>query len=254
MRYARERTVEQSMRETTRALALVVDRAIGKRVVFARMLSSTHEPTSSRAAMIVRNYMTPRPAILRIDADAHAALRLMHECGLRHIPVLDHDDRIAGMLAERDLLRAVLETVGVVRLAAVMQHNVVSVRDDAPVTHAASVMARRGVGGLPVVDRGGRVVGVITEAEIFRAFVTVLEARTARPGDAVADGSCLPSVPSSVPAVGYLVGVGRFHRAEEGSTSGYQPAAKNPSQRSRKPKPQTPSRVPTKSGARSTGR
>ncbi|MEP7208401.1 MAG: CBS domain-containing protein [Casimicrobiaceae bacterium] len=194
--------------------------------------------------MIVRTYMTPRPAILRIDADAHAALRLMHEHGLRHIPVLDGEDRIAGMVAERDLLRAVLATVGSVRLATVMQHDVVSVRDDVPVTHAASVMARRGVGGLPVVDRGGRVVGVITEAEIFRAFVTVLEARTARPGDALTDAPFVPSTPPSPPvaAVHHAPGAGTVHpRAGVIARSRSQPVAKALPQPLRDPGSQPPS-------------
>lgn len=133
--------------------------------------------------MIVRAHMTPHPFVLRADSDVGAALASMQEHSIHHLPVLDQDDRVLGMVAERDLLLAALRYNGSAPdIVDVMHHDVISVRDDAPITHAATLMARNAIGGLPVVDARGRVVGIITERDIFRAFVEVLEAKTARGG------------------------------------------------------------------------
>src|SRR4051794_1537176 len=138
--------------------------------------------------MIVRTHMTAHPITLRLDSDLHAAIAIMQEHAIHHLPVLGSDERIVGIVAERDLLLAALRfSGGDPDIAEVMHRNVVSVRDDAPMTHAATLMARNAIGGLPVVDARDRVVGIITERDIFRAFVGVLEAKTARETD-LADG------------------------------------------------------------------
>jgi len=134
--------------------------------------------------MIVRTHMTAHPITLRLDSDLHAAIAIMHEHAIHHLPVLGSDERIVGIVAERDLLLAALRfSGGDPDIGQVMHRNVVSVRDDAPITHAATLMARNAIGGLPVVDARDRVVGIITERDIFRAFVGVLEAKTAREND-----------------------------------------------------------------------
>ncbi len=154
--------------------------------------------------MIVRDSMTPHPVTLRVDSDSNQALRLMQEHGFHHLPVLGPDGCLAGIVAERDLLLAALNFAGgSVELGAVMHRDVVSVRDDMPLTHAASLMARRAIGGLPVVDAGQRVIGVITETDIFRVFVTMLESKTARAGDgAVREAAVHPLVPGDGVAKG----------------------------------------------------
>lgn len=52
-----------------------------------------------------------------------------------------------------------------------MHRNVVTATPDMPITRAASLMVRHKIGGLPVVEGNRGVVGVITETDIFRAFV-----------------------------------------------------------------------------------
>jgi CBS domain-containing protein len=52
-----------------------------------------------------------------------------------------------------------------------MHRNVVTATPDAPITEAATLMVDDQIGALPVIDTGQRVVGVITEPDIFRAFV-----------------------------------------------------------------------------------
>jgi len=62
-----------------------------------------------------------------------------------------------------------------VRVEEIMTRNVVTVAPDTDLAEVAQLMIDRKIGGLPVVE-GGQVVGVITESDVFRALVRLLEA------------------------------------------------------------------------------
>jgi acetoin utilization protein AcuB len=118
--------------------------------------------------------MTAHPVTLHADSDYKSALRLMQDCMIHHLPVVDSDHRLAGIVAERDLLLAAFHYLGSsVEISEVMQRDVVTVAPETPVADAAQLMIKHTIGGLPVVDRKGHVVGVITETDIFRAFVAL---------------------------------------------------------------------------------
>jgi len=122
--------------------------------------------------MLVRHHMTAHPITLQAESDYKSALRLMQDCMIHHLPVVDSDLRLAGIVAERDLLLAAFHYLGSsVEISEVMQRDVVTVSPDTPVTDAAQLMIKHTIGGLPVVDKRGHVVGVITETDIFKAFV-----------------------------------------------------------------------------------
>ena len=122
--------------------------------------------------MLVRDRMSEHPVTIRSDADYKLALRLMQQHGLHHVPVLDERDQLVGIVAERDLLLAATHHLqAVVEVGEVMHRGVVTAMRDMPIAEAAALMVDHRIGGLPVVDDGQRVVGVITESDIFRAFV-----------------------------------------------------------------------------------
>jgi CBS domain-containing protein len=54
-----------------------------------------------------------------------------------------------------------------------MSKKVITVAPDTPLQEAARLMVEHKIGGLPVVDENNRVVGVITETDIFKAFVEI---------------------------------------------------------------------------------
>ena len=126
--------------------------------------------------MKVNDYMS-RPAFtLRSDADYKEGLLLMQEHRLHHVPVLDASDKLTGIVAERDLLLAAIRYLqSSIEVGEVMHRDVVTATTDMPLTEAAALMRSRSIGGLPVVDGNGRVVGVITESDIFKAFVELLQ-------------------------------------------------------------------------------
>lgn len=133
--------------------------------------------------MLVRDCMSTRPVTIRSDADYKVGLRLMQEHDLHHVPVLDAEKKLIGIVAERDLLLAAAHHLqSVVEVGEVMHRGVVTATRNMPIADAAALMIDHRIGGLPVVDARGRVVGVITETDIFRAFVEMQgKAPDARP-------------------------------------------------------------------------
>ena len=121
--------------------------------------------------MLVRNRMS-RPAItVRQDADFQKALALMQERKLRRLPVVDDDGALVGIVVERDLLVAAMRYLqSRVEVADIMTRGVVTVGPDTDLVDVARTMLERRIGGLPVVE-DGRLVGIVTESDIFRRFV-----------------------------------------------------------------------------------
>jgi len=114
------------------------------------------------------------------------ALKLMRDKKFRRLPVVDTTNRVVGIVSERDMLHAspspatslsvweVNYLLWKLKVSDIMTHNVISINQDMPVEDAASLMVSRKIGGLPVVDDKGVVVGVITETDIFKTFVDIL--------------------------------------------------------------------------------
>ena len=121
--------------------------------------------------MLVRDRMS-RPAVtVRQDADFQKALALMQEKKLRRLPVVDDDGQLVGIIVERDLLVAAMRYLqSRVEVGDVMSRNVVTVGPDTDLNEVARTMLERKIGGLPVVEHG-RLVGIITESDIFKRFV-----------------------------------------------------------------------------------
>lgn len=138
--------------------------------------------------MLVRERMSKHPLTVKPDAPVDATLKRMRDEKVRRFPVVDEDGNLVGMVSEKDLLYAApspATSLSVyemhylysrIKVAEVMQRNVISVPDDAPIEEAARIMVDNKIGGLPVM-RNGELVGIITETDIFKAFMEMLGAR-----------------------------------------------------------------------------
>jgi CBS domain-containing protein len=121
--------------------------------------------------MRVREHMSTPAVTIRADSDFQSALRLMQDNELHHLPVVDARGELIGIAAERDLLIAATRYLqSGVEVSEVMHRGVVTATPDMPVTEAADLMVSHRIGGLPVVDKG-RLLGIITESDVFRALV-----------------------------------------------------------------------------------
>jgi acetoin utilization protein AcuB len=121
--------------------------------------------------MLVKNRMSRPVVTVRQDADFQKALALMQEHRLRRLPVVDGEGQLVGIVVERDLLVAAMRYLqSRVEVGDVMTRDVIAVGPDTDLVDVARTMLARKIGGLPVVD-DGRLVGIVTESDIFKRFV-----------------------------------------------------------------------------------
>ena len=122
--------------------------------------------------MWVREHMSTPAVTVRPDMDYQAVLKLMQDNELRHLPVVDAGGALVGIAAERDLLIAATRFLqSHVEVGEVMHRGVVTTTPDTSIAKAADLMVSHHIGGLPVVDASGKVLGIITESDVIRALV-----------------------------------------------------------------------------------
>jgi acetoin utilization protein AcuB len=122
--------------------------------------------------MLVVERMTTEPVTIVGEAKVKKALGVIQERKLRHLAVVDENDALVGIVSEKDLLRA----NGDDPVHAVMTRDVVTVTEYTALEEAARIMADHKISSLPVM-RAGKLVGIITETDLFKIFLEFLGAR-----------------------------------------------------------------------------
>jgi acetoin utilization protein AcuB len=138
--------------------------------------------------MLVGERMTRDPIVIRDDTSIQGALKIMRDNKVRRLPVLNDKGALVGIVSERDLLFAspspatslsIYELhylMSRIKVADVMTTEVITVTEDTPLEEAARIMVGNKIGGLPV-ERKGELVGIITETDLFKIFLELLEDR-----------------------------------------------------------------------------
>jgi CBS domain-containing membrane protein/CBS domain-containing protein len=132
----------------------------------------TTEPC--RAAGEVADLMTPDPVTVQPTAPVGEVWKTMAERRFRHMLVSDEANRLLGLVSQRDLI-AVADSAGLGidgdddrPISELMQSSVVTVRPECCAAEAARYMLSSKHSCLPVVDDGGVLVGILTEADFLR--------------------------------------------------------------------------------------
>jgi acetoin utilization protein AcuB len=132
--------------------------------------------------------MTGAPIAVEADASALAALDLMFDHGIRHLPVIDAERRVIGVVGFSDLRAALPIPLSLSSPPASSERaelrgdRVSDVMSDAPITigalepleDAARLMLEHRIGCLPVVDAEGRIDGILSETDLLQALLTAL--------------------------------------------------------------------------------
>ncbi len=104
---------------------------------------------------------------------------LMQAERIRHLPVLDSDGQLCGIVSQRDMFRGALAAVlgygevaqrkllATLVVKEVMRTEVITIGPEATIREAAGLMLEHKVGCLPVVEQG-RLVGILTETDLVR--------------------------------------------------------------------------------------
>ncbi|NJN18333.1 MAG: CBS domain-containing protein [Oscillochloris sp.] len=125
--------------------------------------------------MVVQDVMTSPVVSVLPSENYQSALRLMQSHHVHHLPVIDNNGRLCGIIAERDMLQAAsayMNTIAEVEL--VMRRDVVTVSPTTPAADAARVILSRRIGCLPVTDGRGQVVGIVTEGDLLAAMLELM--------------------------------------------------------------------------------
>ena len=132
--------------------------------------------------MLVKDRMTPDPVTITVDTSLKEALDLVRSKPFRHLPVMDENGKLVGIVTEKSLVYAsptpsttlsVFEVDYILtrtKVGQVIQGTVITVEPTLPVEEAARVMIDQRIGCLPVVEND-ELVGIISDTDIFRVFV-----------------------------------------------------------------------------------
>lgn len=130
----------------------------------------------------VKTIMTVKPVTVQInEAFSHVEEKLRKN-RIRHLPVVDAEGKLIGVITERDLYRAVSprETddgfyyeksqLDSFLLRHYMTHNPLSLFPESTMEEAVDLMAERKFGCIPIVDHDKTLVGIITQIDILKFF------------------------------------------------------------------------------------
>lgn len=181
--------------------------------------------------MYVRSRMTPNPISVPPETPVTEAQILMKREKIHRLPVVDRDDKLMGIVTEKDLLYASPSPASSLNfyemgyllakltVGEVMSTNVITITEDLPLEEAARIMADNNIGGLPVM-RKGQLVGMITESDLFKVFLEMLGGweEGLRATVKVSDHTgSLAKISGDVAAIGGNIrGVGFFHAEASG--------------------------------------
>ncbi len=140
--------------------------------------------------MLVGERMSKPVITITPDTPLQEALALMRKEKVRRFPVVDKHGKLVGIVSEKDLLNAspsdattlsiweVNYWLSKVKVEEIMTKEVITTCVDCPIEEAARIMADRKIGALPVMD-DDRLVGIITETDLFKIFLELFGARKA---------------------------------------------------------------------------
>jgi CBS domain-containing protein len=142
----------------------------------------------------VRDVMTPHPKSVGLETPALDIARLLLSHDFNGVPVLDEEDRPAGMVTQRDLIeraqmpvrlgllgemddaqkQSLLEPMSKYQAQEIMSWPPIVVKETFPLYKAVETMLEKGLKRLPVVDAQGRLSGMLARVDVFRAIAREL--------------------------------------------------------------------------------
>ena len=134
--------------------------------------------------MLIKNWMTKDPITVSEETSMIKAIHIMKERHFRRLPVVNAG-RLVGIVTDRDLKEAApskATTLDVhelyyllaeLQVSEIMSHDPVSASENDTVERAAQIMLDHTISGLPVLDASGGLVGIITQSDVFRAFMHI---------------------------------------------------------------------------------
>jgi len=134
--------------------------------------------------MLVRNWMNKEVITIDEKDSMQDGIKLLKENDIRMLPVMKKD-KLVGIITDRDLKRAsasdattleiheLLYLLSKIKIKEIMTKDPVTVPFDYTLEETAQVLLENKISGAPVVNYGGKIMGIITQSDIFRALVSL---------------------------------------------------------------------------------
>jgi acetoin utilization protein AcuB len=138
--------------------------------------------------MLVGNRMTHNPITIGPDVSIAEAMESMKEKKVHRFPVVNKKNKLIGIVTYRDIIHATPSSatslsmweisylLAKVKVKEVMSKNIIFATEDMPIEEAALRLSDNAIGGLPVL-RDEKLIGIITESDLFRIFLEIFGAR-----------------------------------------------------------------------------
>jgi acetoin utilization protein AcuB len=134
--------------------------------------------------LLVENWMSPK--VITVDADDSMldATKLLKEHNVRRLLVLEKG-KLVGIVTDRDLKRAspsdataleaheLLYLVANIKVREIMTRNPITVPYNYTIEEAAEILLQAKISGVPVVNKDGEVIGMITQTDLFKVLISL---------------------------------------------------------------------------------
>jgi len=120
--------------------------------------------------MTVRTWMTRDPQTIGTRELLEIAQEKMRGGHFRRVPVVDDSGALVGILSESDL-RQHVGYLATTHVNAAMSEKVLTIGPDEPIESAAALMLERKIGGLPVVGKDGKLLGIVTVTDLLQGLL-----------------------------------------------------------------------------------
>jgi acetoin utilization protein AcuB len=138
---------------------------------------------------LVKDHMRSPVFTISAEAGLDRAMLIMRTQRVRHLPVVDEDHNMVGLISDRDLRLSMQEVEqgpsgapkgyylpALTKIKTVMITNVMTAAPEMPLANAATIMSERKIGALPVLDPvTKKLVGIVTESDLLRLLVKILK-------------------------------------------------------------------------------
>jgi len=135
--------------------------------------------------MLVKDWMTKLPLNLLEDTCVADAAEIMFKSNVRQMPVTDKNGKLVGIVSDRDIRDALPSKylpgdipqdhggLAALKVKDIMSIDPITTHPEQTVESVAYILQTKKIGGLPVLDDKGELIGIITEVDVFRYLCKV---------------------------------------------------------------------------------
>ncbi len=145
-------------------------------------MASDEEPVSGEEpqSALVSSIMAVKVISIGMDTTLGTAMNVCVENRIRHLPVLDDDEKLVGLLTDRDIRASISPRLGSLsennadreslrrHVHVTMIRDLITAYPEMPLAKAASLMLEHRIGCLPVIDKNRHLVGIVTTSDFLR--------------------------------------------------------------------------------------